>query len=506
LFGPHLILDGSKCDTAKLADRHAIERILTDYPRAIGMTRIGGPYMFEYQAPDPAYSGVSGLVVIAESHIAIHTFPALDYFSMDIFSCKNFDHEKAIAYIREALDVREMDRMLIQRGLSFRGPHHGPLGATDEMIAATAARNQSLGVTIGSLPPDDPLAVGVSGIALTPTAPRGTGRMIWPTYGQMPDIGTYGPAAATDVSTRNGTGKRSPRRTPANAAAAGDRAPAGLTPVQPVALNPTASISGMLDQMTTLTGLGKALGEALAHWEALARDPRAPIVLALGPQVVAQGMRDIVADLIHRGHVSALIIEGATLLADAYESLGHRHYLPANGSDAFPRPDAAEWAAARAKLVAMLDLPDGPVASREVAARLGTVLHARAPRPGIVSTAAERHVPLFVVGEDALTELGITAIAAAADITALGELLASGDAGVIAFDTTERLAAFIGAAGTPAEVIAIGAPALLSADSASVVCPVDATVALPLLAIGLAQRLPERPHRATPAPELVVVS
>jgi len=63
------------------------------------MTKIGGPYMFEYQAPDPAYSGVSGLVVIAESHIALHTFPELDYFTMDIFSCKNFDHEKAIAYI-----------------------------------------------------------------------------------------------------------------------------------------------------------------------------------------------------------------------------------------------------------------------------------------------------------------------------------------------------------------------------------------------------------------------
>ena len=100
-------------------------RCSNDYPAAIGMTKIGGPYMFEYQAPDPAYSGVSGLVVIAESHIAIHTFPELDYFTMDIFSCKNFDHEKAIEYIRDAFDVKEMDRMLVQRGLSFKGPHHG---------------------------------------------------------------------------------------------------------------------------------------------------------------------------------------------------------------------------------------------------------------------------------------------------------------------------------------------------------------------------------------------
>ena len=106
MFGPHLIIDGSRCNTRKLADRILVEQVLNDYPAAIGMTKIGGPYMFEYQAPDPAYSGVSGLVVIAESHIAIHTFPELDYFTMDIFSCKNFDHEKAIEYIRTAFDVR----------------------------------------------------------------------------------------------------------------------------------------------------------------------------------------------------------------------------------------------------------------------------------------------------------------------------------------------------------------------------------------------------------------
>ncbi len=140
MFGPHLIIDGSRCDTRKLGDRILVEQVLNAYPDAIGMTKIGGPYMFEYQAPDPAYSGVSGLVVIAESHIALHTFPELDYFTMDIFSCKNFDHEKAIAYIRDAFDVKEMDRMLVQRGLSFKGPHHGKDGATDELIAAAQAR------------------------------------------------------------------------------------------------------------------------------------------------------------------------------------------------------------------------------------------------------------------------------------------------------------------------------------------------------------------------------
>src|SRR5215469_7520796 len=203
------MIDGSKCNTQKLADRILIEQLLNDYPRAIGMTKIGGPYMFEYQAPDPEYSGVSGLVVIAESHIAIHTFPELDYFTMDIFSCKNFDHELAIDYIKSAFDVQEMDRMLVQRGLSFKGPHHGKLGATDELIAAAEARLAAGIISKEPAMPDAPPPSAALADHRVATAARhadssvitgadkssGNGRMIWPQYGVTPDYGTYAVAA-----------------------------------------------------------------------------------------------------------------------------------------------------------------------------------------------------------------------------------------------------------------------------------------------------------------------
>jgi S-adenosylmethionine decarboxylase len=507
LFGPHLIVDGSKCDKVKLADRHLIERLLSEYPRAIGMTRIGGPYMFEYQSPDPAYSGISGLVLIAESHIAIHTFPVLDYFSMDIFSCKNFDHEKALAYIRDALDVREMDRTLLQRGLSFRGPHHGPQGATDELIAAAAARNQGLAITIGALPSDDPLA----------PKSAAAGRMIWPTYGFTPDYGTYGEqgqahgayggtgAAPNDGHTGNGAGDGRAGMpvgvVPRNAAALGARAPAGLVPVRPVQLNPTASVSGVLDRMTTLGGQGRRLGEALARWEALARTPGAPVVLALGPQVVACGLGDLVADLIQRGHVSAVIAEGATILADGYESLGYRHYIRrddfdcASGveavaaDDVAPAPAAEEWAAARTSLRALLDIADDTPPSHVVTARLGEALSTVAPRPGILSSAARRAVPVFATGDALLTQLGVVALDRRADIAALQTLLARPEAAVVAFGTTEYTSQCIAAAGAPATVIAVAARGFATPTVASAA---DVTLALPLLATGLAQRLPER--------------
>jgi S-adenosylmethionine decarboxylase len=478
LFGPHLIIDGSHCDTARLADRLTIERILTDYPRAIGMTRIGGPYMFEYQAPDPAYSGVSGLVVIAESHIAIHTFPALDFFSMDIFSCKNFDHELAIEYIRKALDVKTMDRMLVQRGLSFRGPHHGPLGATDDLIAAHASRYAGLaGVTTGSIPSDDPLL----------TQPD-AGRMLWPAYGVAPDEGNTQPDGVfIAAGARAGATVRA-----ANAAAAGDRASPGMTPVQPVQLNPTASTSGILERLTTLGGPARRLGQAMARWEALARNAPVPVVLALGPGIVASGMRDVVADLIHRGHISALLVEGDTLCADWYESLGYRHYLTEEHGD-LPVRDADEWCAARSVLNGIVASGQAIATPSDLARHVGQTLGVIAPRPGISAAAAEHRVPIFTLAGD-FADLELLALDREADCAALAQMLARPGAGVVAFGTTAATSEALAMTAPQTPVIALGSAPLANPGLA---CGLDATIALPIMATGLAQRLPKRP--AAPA-------
>ena len=456
MFGPHLIIDGSKCNTEKLNDRLLIERILTDYPQAIGMTRIGGPYMFEYQAPDPAYSGVSGLVVIAESHIAIHTFPALDYFTMDIFSCKNFDHEVAIQYIRDALEVREMDRMLVQRGLSFRGPHHGPLGATDELIAAAAERHEGLGTTIGTIPLDDPLYPRSADV----------GQMLWPTYGVTPDVGS--------LATVSGGARQGAVVLPANAAAAGALGRAGLIPVQPVQLNPTASTSGVLDRLVTVGGQGRQLGKAVATWEQQARSG-APVILAIGSAVIANGMREVVTDLIHRGHVAAMVFTADALLADAYESLGYRHYLQEDAEDALPVRPQDEQAAALARLKELIS--GGTIRSLDA---LGQALSQHAPRPGIFTTAVAAGLPIATIG---LT--GLEALGKLPDSTALVRALLA------------EPAAMLVALGTPVGVLdalAAGTATTLAVDAAlpapTSTVRVDLSIALPLLATALVQRVP----------------
>ncbi len=118
-FGMHLILDGYGCDRQRLEDISLIYNFLSEYPAQIKMTKIMPPYVFRYDAENAQDWGISGFVLIAESHISIHTFPEKNYFSLDIFSCKNFDSEQAISYVSNLFATEKSEIKLLDRGLEF---------------------------------------------------------------------------------------------------------------------------------------------------------------------------------------------------------------------------------------------------------------------------------------------------------------------------------------------------------------------------------------------------
>ncbi len=118
-FGTHLMLDGYGCDRERLEDLSLIYKFLSEYPAHIKMTKIMPPYVFRYDAENPADWGISGFVLIAESHISIHTFPEKNYLSLDIFSCKEFDSEHAISYVNKLFAVQKSEIKLLDRGLEF---------------------------------------------------------------------------------------------------------------------------------------------------------------------------------------------------------------------------------------------------------------------------------------------------------------------------------------------------------------------------------------------------
>ena len=119
-FGPHLMVDGYNANYEKLSSVSAVVDFLETIVSEIEMTKIMPPYVFKYDGGDkPEDWGVSGFVIIAESHISIHTFPEKGYFSIDIFSCKEFDFDKALNIIKEYFETEDLEVRTTDRGTEF---------------------------------------------------------------------------------------------------------------------------------------------------------------------------------------------------------------------------------------------------------------------------------------------------------------------------------------------------------------------------------------------------
>ncbi|MBI2856361.1 MAG: adenosylmethionine decarboxylase [Chloroflexi bacterium] len=122
----HLLIDGFGGDIQKMKEEDFVYRFLDDYPSEIGMTKISVPHVITYVGPKGEDWGVSGFVMIAESHISVHTFPERAYVNIDVFSCKDFDDKRALQQIKEAFSLDQAKVWVIDRGLdrsrpAFRG-------------------------------------------------------------------------------------------------------------------------------------------------------------------------------------------------------------------------------------------------------------------------------------------------------------------------------------------------------------------------------------------------
>ena len=118
-FGMHLMMDGYGCLRPAIASLELVYRFLKDTPELIGMTKIMPPLVFPYHGKVPEDWGLSGFVIIAESHISIHTFPDKLYLSLDIFSCKDFDVEAAVAMAVRQFGISKVEQRVSPRGLEF---------------------------------------------------------------------------------------------------------------------------------------------------------------------------------------------------------------------------------------------------------------------------------------------------------------------------------------------------------------------------------------------------
>lgn len=119
--GLHLTIDGFG-EATKLNDATYIYKFLEGLPLKIGMKALMPPYVIIYdKAADDAENGITGFVVIAESHISIHTFPEKKegpYLTFDVYSCKGFEPKEVIDMVKEWFELRRSKINVLERGIN----------------------------------------------------------------------------------------------------------------------------------------------------------------------------------------------------------------------------------------------------------------------------------------------------------------------------------------------------------------------------------------------------
>jgi len=118
-YGPHLMLDLAECNPDILNDLDACFNLLNDLPGKIGMTKITQPYVFRYNGQIPEDAGITGVTIIAESHISLHTYPHKNFVFVDLFSCKPFDVESAKSYVIQFFQSKSPSVYTYERGERF---------------------------------------------------------------------------------------------------------------------------------------------------------------------------------------------------------------------------------------------------------------------------------------------------------------------------------------------------------------------------------------------------
>lgn len=120
-FGEHITIDGYFGDNSLLNDRENVRASIDELPSELGMKKLSSPEVYFAKGNDiKDPGGWSGFVVIEESHISVHTFPAVGFVSIDVYTCRNgLDQSRVIRYFERRFDLKDVEVNFIKRGLKF---------------------------------------------------------------------------------------------------------------------------------------------------------------------------------------------------------------------------------------------------------------------------------------------------------------------------------------------------------------------------------------------------
>lgn len=120
-FGSHLMIDGYGGDKEALDSREVVYQCLDELPDLIRMHKLAPPEV--YHAPagkEKDCGGWSGFVIVAESHISIHTFALRGFVSIDVYTCKGEIDKKFVTnYFVKKFSIKETEINFVIRGKKY---------------------------------------------------------------------------------------------------------------------------------------------------------------------------------------------------------------------------------------------------------------------------------------------------------------------------------------------------------------------------------------------------
>lgn len=110
-LGQHFLVELYGCAIAKIEDVAYLEQCMLKAARAAGATIVNS--IFHHFSP----FGVSGVVVLQESHLTIHTWPEYAYAAVDLFTCSHaIDAQVACQYLKRDLKAQQSHMVEVNRG------------------------------------------------------------------------------------------------------------------------------------------------------------------------------------------------------------------------------------------------------------------------------------------------------------------------------------------------------------------------------------------------------
>jgi S-adenosylmethionine decarboxylase len=107
------VVDAMRCDAGRLRSTEALGAVFASLVAELGLRPLGKPVWHRFPGP----GGVTGFLLLSESHVAVHTFPEREFAAFDLYCCRERPDWPWARRLEEHLGARDVRVRRIDRGV-----------------------------------------------------------------------------------------------------------------------------------------------------------------------------------------------------------------------------------------------------------------------------------------------------------------------------------------------------------------------------------------------------